>query len=318
MLLTDKIYIAGHAGLVWSAIVRALEQQGYTNLVFKSYDELDLTNQAKVNTFFANERPAYIFLAAAKVGGIMANKMYPAEFLYQNLQIQSNVIHAAYTHNAKKLLFLWSSCIYPKYATQPITEDALLTWALEPSNEPYAIAKIAGIKLCQSYNRQYGTNFIACMPTNIYGPRDNFDIQTAHVIPALIHKFVKAKATNTPADSLRGDGSPKREFLYVDDLADACIFLMNTFVPTAEQNEQGNIFVNVGQWKDISLLELAEIIKQLVWYTGPIDRDTSKPNGTPRKLLNTMVMESLGRKPKVDLMTWLKQAIEYFQTHYSF
>lgn len=264
METTAKIFVAGHRGLVGSALVRALEQQGYTNLLLRTREELDLTDSTATQAFFEIEKPAYVFLAAAKVGGIMANTTYPAEFLYQNLQIQNNVIHHAYLIGVKKLLLLGSSCIYPKLAPQPIKEEHLLTGALEPTNEPYAIAKIAGIKMCQSYNRQYGTNFIACMPTNLYGPGDNFDTQTAHVIPALIHKFIKAKTSGTDAETLWGDGSPRREFLYVDDLAEACIFLMTHFTPTAEQNKQGEIFLNIGRGTDISLLELATLVQELV------------------------------------------------------
>ena len=311
-----KIYVAGHRGLVGSAIVRNLKKQGYKNLLLKTHQELELLNQQQVDNFFAKESPDYVFLAAAKVGGILANNQYPAEFIYSNLQIQTNVIHAAYKYKVKKLLFLGSSCIYPKLAPQPIKEEYLLTGPLEPTNEPYAIAKIAGIKMCQSYNRQYGTNFIAVMPTNLYGPNDNFDLKTSHVLPALIRKFYEAKINNEEEVVVWGTGKPRREFMYVDDMADACIYVMNHFNPTKEQNEKGEIFLNVGVGEDISIKELAELIKEIVGYEGKIVWDTSKPDGTPRKLLDVNKLFSLGYKPKISLKEGINREFEWFKKHY--
>lgn len=261
---TSKIYIAGHNGLVGSAIKRKLESLGYTNLVFRTRAELNLLDQSSVRQFFESEKPEYVFLAAAKVGGILANRDYPADFIYENLQVQNNVIHNSYLSGVRKLLFLGSSCIYPKLTPQPMKEEYLLTGALESSNEPYAIAKIAGIKMCQSYNRQYGTDFIACMPTNLYGPHDNFDLTSSHVLPAMIRKFHEAKIHNQSEVTLWGDGSPMREFLYVDDMADACIHLMNSFHPTKEQNESGDMFMNIGTGKDVTIQELALTIQKIV------------------------------------------------------
>lgn len=261
---TSRIYIAGHNGLVGSAIKRKLESLGYANLIFRTRAELNLLDQSSVRQFFESEKPEYVFLAAAKVGGILANRDYPADFIYENLQVQNHVIHQSHLSGVRKLLFLGSSCIYPKLAPQPMKEEYLLTSVLESSNEPYAIAKIAGIKMCQSYNRQYGANFIACMPTNLYGPHDNFDLTSSHVLPAMIRKFHEAKIHNQSEVTLWGDGSPMREFLYVDDMADACIYMMRDFNPTREQNESGEIFMNIGTGKDITIQELALTVQKAV------------------------------------------------------
>ena len=295
-----KIYVAGHKWLVWSAILRKLESEGYTNLVYRTREELDLLDYTQVKAFFEQEKPNYVVLAAAKVGGIMANNTYPAEFIYENLQVQNNVIHQSYLSWVKKLLFLGSSCIYPKDCPQPIKEEYLLTWPLEATNEPYAIAKIAGMKMCQSYNRQYGTQFIACMPTNLYGPNDNFDLEKSHVLPAMIRKFHDAKTNKQKEVILRGDGSPMREFLYVDDMVNACIFLMNTYTPSKEENESGRIFFNIGTGGDITIKGVAEIIKKIVWFEGEIVWDTNKPNGTPRKLLDVSRINALGWEYEVE------------------
>jgi GDP-L-fucose synthase len=299
-----KIYVAGHLGMVGSAIVRRLQTEGYTNLVLRSSKELDLREQAAVRRFFEQERPEYVFLVAAKVGGILANNTYRAEFIYDNLMIQSNVIHEAYRAGVQKLLFLGSSCIYPKFAPQPIKEEYLLTGALEPTNEPYAVAKIAGIKLCQAYRDQYGCNFIAAMPTNLYGPGDNFDLQTSHVMPALIRKFLEAKAKGSPSVSVWGTGGPRREFLYVDDLAEACLFLMQHY------NEKE--IINIGTGEDISIKELAAMIKDLTSYEGVVEWDTSKPDGTPRKLLDVSRIHALGWKHKTTLKEGIKKTVEYY------
>jgi GDP-L-fucose synthase len=304
MNFQDKIYIAGHNGLVGSAIHRALKAQGYTNLITREREELDLLDQHQVADFFQQTKPDYVFLAAARVGGIMANKNYPADFIYQNLQIQNNIIHNAYLSNVGKLLFLGSSCIYPKYADQPIKEDSLLTGELEPTNEPYAIAKIAGIKMCQSYNRQHGTEFISAMPTNLYGPGDNFDPETSHVLPALIRKFHEAKESGQEKVTLWGTGSPKREFLYVDDLADACIFLMN--------NYNDNKPINIGTGQDISIQELAEMIKEITEFQGEIEWDTSKPDGTPRKLLDVSRLHDLGWQHQIELEEGIRKTYEWY------
>lgn len=290
---TDKIYVAGHNGMVGSAIVRQLKKNGFTNLVFKTSKELDLTNQATVNQFFETEKPAYIFLAAAKVGGIQANNIYRADFLYQNLMIEANIIHAAYMNKVTKLLFLGSSCIYPKMAPQPLQEEYLLSGFLESTNEPYAIAKIAGIKLCESYRRQYGCNFISAMPTNLYGPNDNYDLNNSHVLPALIRKFHTAKKENLPQVEVWGSGTPLREFLHVDDLAEACLFLMENY------NEEQ--FLNVGSGKEISIKELAVLVKNIVDYKGELTFNTSKPDGTPRKLMDVSKIHELGWKHKIEL-----------------
>ena len=286
MTTTDKIYVAGHRGMVGSAIVRNLRAKGFDNILTRTSRELDLRNQAAVNDFFAAERPDYVFLAAAKVGGILANNVYRGQFLYDNLMIQTNVIEAARVNEVTKLMFLGSSCIYPKLAPQPLTEDALLTGPLEPTNEPYAIAKITGIKLCDAYRSEYGCDFISVMPTNLYGPNDNYDLKSSHVLPALIRKFHEAKKAGTPEVEMWGTGSPKREFLHADDLADACVFLMENF------SDYG--FVNIGTGTDVSILELAETIQQVVGYKGRITHDLSKPDGTPRKLMNVGKLHEMG------------------------
>lgn len=288
-----KVYIAGHNGMVGSAIVRKLQELGYTNLVVKNSSELDLRKQDAVASFFKNEKPQYVFLAAAKVGGIEANNAYRAEFLYDNLMIQNNVIHQSYLNGVKKLLFLASSCIYPKFAPQPIQETSLLTGALEETNEPYAIAKIAGVKLCENYNRQYGCNFISVMPTNLYGPNDNYDLQNSHVLPALLRKFHEAKLNGDNTVEVWGSGTPRREFLHVDDLAKACLHLMNTY--------EGNVSVNIGTGKDISIKDLALLIKEIVGFSGEIVWNTQKPDGTPRKLLDVTLIHSLGWEHKTEL-----------------
>lgn len=293
MKTSAKIYIAGHRGMVGSAIVRKLEKEGYTNLITRTSKELDLRSQAEVSEFFRRERPEYVFLAAAKVGGILANNTYRAEFLYDNLMIEANVIDAAYRNGAEKLLFLGSSCIYPKMAPQPLKEDYLLTGELEPTNEPYAIAKIAGIKLCDAYRSQYGCNFISVMPTNLYGPNDNYDLEKSHVLPALIRKFHEAKKNNQPEVVMWGTGSPLREFLHVDDLADACFYLMLTY------NEPG--LVNIGVGEDISIKDLALLIKDIVGYQGRIVHDLDKPDGTPRKLMDVSKLHAAGWKAKIGL-----------------
>jgi GDP-L-fucose synthase len=289
----SKIYIAGHRGMVGSAILRRLQKDGYNNFVFQTSAELDLRNQQAVSDFFAAEKPDYVFLAAAKVGGIMANNIYRAEFLYDNLQIQNNVIHHAWLSGVKKLLFLGSSCIYPKLAPQPLKEEYLLTGLLEPTNEPYAIAKIAGIKLCDAYRSQYGCNFISVMPTNLYGPNDNYDLNSSHVLPALIRKFHEAKKNNDPEVTVWGTGSPRREFLHADEMADACVYLMKNY------NEPG--LVNIGVGEDISIRELAEMIKEITGFKGNIVFDTSKPDGTPRKLMDVSKLSSLGWKAAIGL-----------------
>ncbi|AQU80164.1 MULTISPECIES: GDP-L-fucose synthase [Planococcus] len=307
MKLDSKIYVAGHRGLVGSAIVRNLQKNGYTNLVFRTSQELDLTKAGQVSAFFQKERPDYVFLAAAKVGGIVANNDYPADFIRDNLMIQTNVIDTAYQNNVKKLLFLGSTCIYPRLAVQPMREDSLLTGELEPTNEPYAIAKIAGIKMCQSYNRQYGTDFISIMPTNLYGPNDNFDLTSSHVLPALIRKFHEAKMNHVTTVEVWGTGAPKREFLYSDDLADAAVYLMNTY--------SGNDLVNIGMGKDISIKELAEKIGETVGYQGEIVFNTSKPDGAPRKLVDVSRLKSLGWEAGISLDDGLELAYKWFLEH---
>lgn len=296
----SKIYVAGHRGLVGSAIVTKLKEQGYTNLVYRTSSELDLRDKFAVDAFFAEEKPEFVFLAAAKVGGIVANNEYPADFIRDNLLIQTNIIDASYRNNVEKLLFLGSTCIYPKLAPQPLKEEYLLTGELEPTNEPYAIAKIAGIKMCESYNRQYGTKYISAMPTNLYGPNDNFDLKTSHVLPALLRKFHEAKENNAPFVEMWGTGTPKREFLYSDDLADACVFLMNTY--------EGNEIVNIGVGGDITIKELGEKVKAVVGYQGEIQFDTSKPDGTPRKLVDVTRINNLGWKATTSLEEGLEKA----------
>ena len=304
MNLNSKIYVAGHRGLVGSAIYRELQSQGYKNIITRTREQLDLLDEREVSDFFKKEKPDYVFLTAAKVGGIMANKDYPADFIYQNLQIQNNIIHNAYLNKVKKLLFLGSSCIYPKHCSQPIKEEYLLDGKLEPTNEPYAVAKIAGIKMCQSYNRQYGTDYISVMPTNLYGPNDNFDLETSHVLPALIRKFHEAKINNKPKVEVWGTGKAKREFLYVDDLADACIFLIKKY--------SGDEPINIGTGEDLSIKELTETVKDVVEYKGKIDWDTSKPDGTPRKLLDVSRLHDMGWKHETDLREGIKETYEWY------
>ena len=304
-----KIYIAGHRGMVGSAIHRRLIKEGYTNFVLRTSAELDLRNQQAVADFFANEKPDYVFLAAAKVGGILANNTYRAEFIYDNLMMETNIIHSAWKSGVKKLLFLGSSCIYPKLAPQPLKEKYLLTGLLEQTNEPYAIAKIAGIKLCDAYRSQYGCNFISAMPTNLYGPNDNYHPQNSHVIPALIRKFHEAKMQQKPFVEIWGTGSPKREFLYVNDLADACFFLMENF------NEDG--LVNIGVGEDLTIKELAETIKEVVGYDGNLQFDSSKPDGTPRKLMDVSKLHALGWKHFTSLQDGLKLAYEDFKSKHA-
>lgn len=308
----SKIYIAGHRGLVGSALVRYLTKNGYTNLVTRTHDELDLLNQKAVADFFAQEKPAYVFLAAAKVGGILANNSYAADFLYQNLQIQNNIINESYKNNVTKLLFLGSSCIYPRNCPQPMREEYLLTGPLESTNEPYAIAKIAGIKMCQSYNRQYGTNYIAAMPTNLYGPNDNFNLQNSHVVPALIRKFYEAVKGGSPTVTVWGSGTPRREFLHVDDMAAGCVYLMNNFNPTPEQNERGEVFVNLGTGTDMTVLDLVALIKKISGFTGEVVWDANRPDGTPQKLLDVSRAQALGWKHVIAFEDGLKQAYEWY------
>lgn len=293
MNLNDKIYIAGHRGMVGSAILRQLTAEGFTNFVLKTSSELDLRNQQAVAIFFEQEKPDYVFLAAAKVGGIIANNTYRGDFIYENLMIQNNVIHQSYLNNVKKLMFLGSSCIYPKMAPQPLKEEYMLTGELEPTNEPYAIAKIAGIKMCDAYRDQFGCNFISVMPTNLYGPNDNYDLKNSHVLPAMLRKFITAKKNNDPTVTIWGTGSPKREFLHADDLAEACLFLMKNY------NDKG--LVNIGIGDDISILDLAILVKNIVGYEGDILTDTTKPDGTPRKLMDVSKLNSLGWKAKITL-----------------
>ena len=302
MNLNDKIYIAGHRGMVGSAIHRKLVNEGFTNLILKSSSELDLKNQQLVADFFKSEKPDYIFLAAAKVGGIVANNTYKAEFIYDNLMIQNNIIHQSYLNNVKKLMFLGSSCIYPKLSQQPLKENYLLTGELEPTNEPYAIAKIAGIKMCDAYRDQYGCNFISVMPTNLYGPNDNYDLNNSHVLPALIRKIITAKENNDASVTIWGTGNPKREFLHADDLADACYFLMKNY------NESG--IINIGTGEDITILDLAYLVKEIINYKGNIITDTTKPDGTPRKLMDVSKINSLGWKAKIGLKEGIKEVVE--------
>jgi len=301
----SKIYVAGHTGLVGSAIVRCLQKNGYANLIFKDIRDLDLRRQQEVEDFFAQEQPEYVFLSAAKVGGILANDTYPAQFIYDNLMIATNIIHSAYLAKVKKLLFLGSSCIYPKMATQPIKEESLLTGSLEPTNEAYAIAKITGLELCKFYRREYGCDFISAMPTNLYGINDNFDLETSHVLPALIRKFHEAKVTGKEEVILWGTGTPKREFLYVDDLADALLFLMQRY--TGEEP------VNIGTGEDIAIGELAIIVKEITKFTGTFVYDTTKPDGTPRKWLDVAKIHNLGWKHKTELTEGIRKVYEWYQ-----
>jgi len=287
--------------------VRALKAKGFTNVIGRTHAELELEDQAAVGKFFAGEKPEYVFLAAARVGGIYANDAYSAEFIYDNLQIQNNIIHSCYLHKVRKLCFLGSSCIYPKFAPQPINEDSFLDGKLEPTNDAYAVAKIAGIKMCQSYNKQYGTHFISVMPTNLYGPNDSFDPLTSHVLPSLIHKFEEAQRTGASSVVIWGTGTPRREFLYVDDMADACLFLM-------EQYDSGEI-INIGTGEDVSILELARLIGREVGFRGRIDLDSSKPDGTPRKLLDVRKIHSLGWRAKISLEEGVRRTIAWYEQH---
>jgi GDP-L-fucose synthase len=311
-----KIYIAGHRGLVGSAIVKNLESKGYTNLVYKTHKELDLLDLNAVAEFFEKEKPEYVILAAAKVGGIVANNTYRADFIYENLQIQSNVIHQSYVHGVYKLLFLGSTCIYPKNAPQPMKEDSLLTSPLEYTNEPYAIAKIAGIKMCESYNLQYGTNFISVMPTNLYGPNDNFDLETSHVLPALLRKMHEAKLNNASKVEIWGSGKPRREFLYSEDMADACVFLLENrdFKDTYNKDEKEirNTHINIGTGKDISIRELAETIKRVVGFQGELYFNTEKPDGTMVKLTDPSKLHALGWRHKVELEDGIRTVYEWY------
>ena len=313
--LDAKIFVAGHRGLVGSALVRSLRMNGFRNLILRTKSELDLTNQSQTDEFFAAEKPSHVFLAAAKVGGILANSEYPGDFVAQNLQIQTNIIESARRSKVDRLLFLGSSCIYPKFAPQPIKEESLLTGPLEPTNRPYAVAKIAGIEMCWSYNRQYKTSFLAAMPTNLYGPGDNYDLETSHVIPALIRKMHEAKINNSSVATIWGTGSPRREFLYSDDLADACLFLMNLDKPLFDSlvaNDQTPPLINIGCGFDHSIRELAVQIAETVGFTGNLTFDTTKPDGTPRKLLDVSRLTSLGWQPKTTLSQGLKQAYQEF------
>lgn len=304
----SKIYIAGHKGLVGSALVRNLQNKGYKNIIGKTHAELDLTNQVEVNKFFDDEKPEYVFLAAAKVGGIVANNTYPADFIMKNLIIECNAIKAAYENGVKKLMFLGSSCIYPKMCPQPIKEEYLLSGYLEETNEAYALAKISGIKMCQSYNQQYGTKYISVMPTNLYGPYDNFDLKTSHVMPALIRKMHEAKLRNEHSVEIWGTGSPLREFLHSDDMADACVFLM--------ENYEGNEFFNVGTGKEISIKELAYMIRDIVGFEGELKFDISKPDGTPRKLLDVTRLGKAGWKYRIELRDGIRESYGWYRENY--
>ena len=298
----SKIYVAGHKGMVGSAIIRRLQAEGYNNIITRNSTEVDLRNQQAVADFFAKEKPEYVFLAAAKVGGIVANNTYRADFIYENIMIESNVIHHSYLNGVKKLMFLGSSCIYPKLAPQPLKEEYLLTGLLEETNEPYAVAKIAGIKMCDAYRSQYGCNFISVMPTNLYGPNDNYDLKNSHVLPALISKFHASKKQNNPSVEIWGTGSPKREFLHANDLADACFYLMQNY------NEAG--LVNIGVGDDISIKDLALLVKKIVGYEGELKFDTSKPDGTPRKLMDVGKLHSFGWKHKINLEEGIRTVYE--------
>lgn len=299
---SSKIYIAGHRGMVGSAIVRKLQEHGFSNIVTRTSKELDLRNQQAVANFFAAEKPDYVVLAAAKVGGIVANNTYRAEFIYDNLMIQNNIIHQSYVQGVEKLLFLGSSCIYPKMAPQPLKEEYLLSGYLEPTNQPYAVAKIAGIEMCDSYRAQYGCNFISAMPTNLYGPNDNYDLEKSHVLPAMLRKFITAKRNNSPEVELWGTGSPRREFLHVDDLAEACVYMLHHY------NEKG--LVNIGTGEDVTIKALAELIQEVTGYTGTIRWNTDKPDGTPRKLMDVSKINSFGWKAKIDLPTGVRMVYE--------
>lgn len=311
----SKIYVAGHRGLVGSAVVRKLEASGYGNIIGRTSSELDLRRQDQVEAFFEQERPEYVFLAAAKVGGIVANNSFPADFIYDNLMIQSNIIRSSFEHGVKRLLFLGSTCIYPKLAPQPMKEEYLLTAPLEPTNEPYAVAKIAGITLCRSYNRQHGTSYLAAMPTNLYGPNDNFDLQSSHVLPALIRKFHEAKESKAPAVTVWGSGSPRRELLHVDDLAEACLFLMNLPEETYRSlvnSHQSPALINIGSGEEISIRDLALLIKKVVGYDGEVVFDASKPDGTPRKLSDVSRINGLGWRSGIGLGEGVQGVHEWY------
>jgi len=315
MNLKDKIYIAGHRGLVGSAIVRQLESRGFTNLLMRTHKELDLTNQAAVQDFFEQEKPDYVILAAAKVGGIHANNTYPADFIYQNMMIEANVINSAYENKVKRLLFLGSTCIYPKAVEQPMREDALLTSVLEQTNEPYALAKIAGIKLCESYNRQHGTDFRSVMPTNLYGINDNFHPENSHVIPALMQRFHQSKVNNDAEVVVWGTGKAMREFLYVDDMAEASLFVLELDEKTYQTNTKSMLsHINVGTGKDVTIREMAETMKQVVGYEGNLTFDTTKPDGSPRKLIDVSRLSSMGWKYSIDLEDGLKKTYKWYLT----
>lgn len=303
-----KIYVAGHRGLVGSALCRRLKKAGYTNVIHRTSGDLDLRRQVEVENFFGIEKPDYVFLAAAKVGGIHANNTYPGEFIYDNLAMQTNVIHTAYMHDVKKLMFLGSSCIYPKFAPQPMREEYLLSGDLEPTNEPYAVAKIAGMKMCEYYNKQYGTDFLAVMPTNLYGPNDNFDLETSHVLPALIRKFHEAKEQGAPVVEIWGTGKPRREFLHVDDLADACVYLMERYT-----HEEMGAFVNIGTGKDVSIYELAQQMGEIIGYKGEIVLNPEKPDGTPRKLLDISRLAELGWSDSISLWDGIAATYEWYK-----
>jgi len=313
MNLNDKIYIAGHRGLVGSAIVRQLESRGFANLLMRTHKELDLTNQAQVQVFFQQEKPDYVILAAAKVGGIHANKTYPADFIYQNMMIEANVINSAYESKVKRLLFLGSTCIYPKEIKQPMREDEILTDVLEPTNEPYALAKIAGIKLCESYNRQHGTDFRSVMPTNLYGINDNFHPENSHVIPALMRRFHEAKVNNDAEVVVWGTGNAMREFLYVDDMAEASLFVLELNEEIYKKNTQPMLsHINVGTGRDTTIREMAETMKEVVGYKGKLIFDTTKPDGAPRKLIDVTRLENMGWKYSIDLESGLKETYKWY------
>ena len=309
----DKIYIAGHRGLVGSAIVRQLESRGFTNLLMRTHKELDLTNQATVQAFFSQEKPDYVILAAGKVGGIHANNTYPADFIYQNIMIEANIINSAYEHKVRRLLFLGSTCIYPRAVEQPMREDAILTNVLESTNEPYALSKIAGIKLCESYNRQYGTDFRSVMPTNLYGPNDNFHPENSHVIPALMRRFHEAKVNNDKEVSVWGTGNAMREFLYVNDMAEASLFVLELDEKTYQANTRPMLsHINVGTGKDVTIREMAETMKQVVGFKGELTFDTTKPDGSPRKLIDVSRLSNMGWKYSVDLEEGLKKTYKWY------
>lgn len=314
MELNSKIFVAGHNGLVGTAITKTLLAKGYKNLLLKTRSELDLTDTLKVESFFQKEKPEYVFLAAAKVGGIVANNTYRADFIYQNLTIQNNIIHSAYKNKVKKLLFLGSSCIYPKNSPQPMKEEYLLTDTLEYTNEPYAIAKIAGLKMCEAFNLQYGCNFVSVMPTNLYGENDNFDLNTSHVLPALIRKFYEAKLNGSTSVVVWGSGKPRREFLHSSDMAEACIYVMENidFNQLSNGNEIRNTHINIGYGSDVSIAELASLIKNIVGFDGKIIYDNSKPDGTYQKLLDTSKLNALGWKPKIKLEEGIKKVFEWY------